>query len=85
MCIRDRVWGYDYFGDSRLVDVHIRRLRMKIEPDAANPIFLVTVSYTHLDVYKRQVMTYPPMTTWANAVIDALPKNWAMVCFSSLT
>jgi two-component system response regulator MtrA len=39
----ERVWGYDYFGDSRLVDVHIRRLRMKIEPDPANPMFLVTV------------------------------------------
>ncbi len=39
----ERVWGYDYFGDSRLVDVHIRRLRTKIEPDASNPTFLVTV------------------------------------------
>ncbi|MHB1252244.1 MAG: winged helix-turn-helix domain-containing protein [Acidimicrobiales bacterium] len=39
----ERVWGYDYFGDSRLVDVHIRRLRTKIEPDPANPTFLVTV------------------------------------------
>jgi DNA-binding response OmpR family regulator len=42
----ERVWGYDYFGDSRLVDVHIRRLRMKIEPDPANPLFLVTVRGT---------------------------------------
>jgi len=39
----ERVWGYDYFGDSRLVDVHIRRLRTKIEPDPANPAYLVTV------------------------------------------
>jgi DNA-binding response OmpR family regulator len=39
----ERVWGYDYFGDSRLVDVHMRRLRTKIEPDPANPTFLVTV------------------------------------------
>jgi len=39
----ERVWGYDYFGDSRLVDVHIRRLRMKIEPDPTNPRYLVTV------------------------------------------
>ena len=39
----ERVWGYDYFGDGRLVDVHVRRLRMKIEPDAANPRFVVTV------------------------------------------
>lgn len=42
----ERVWGYDYFGDSRLVDVHIRRLRMKIEPDPANPTYLVTVRGT---------------------------------------
>ncbi len=39
----ERVWGYDYFGDSRLVDVHIRRLRTKIEPDPSNPTYLVTV------------------------------------------
>ena len=42
----EHVWGYDYFGDSRLVDVHVRRLRMKIEPDAANPQYLVTVRGT---------------------------------------
>jgi DNA-binding response OmpR family regulator len=39
----DRVWGYDYFGDGRLVDVHIRRLRTKIEMDPANPRYVVTV------------------------------------------
>ena len=39
----DRVWGYDYFGDGRLVDVHIRRLRTKIEPDPANPHHILTV------------------------------------------
>jgi DNA-binding response OmpR family regulator len=39
----DRVWGYDYFGDGRLVDVHIRRLRTKIEPDPANPRHIPTV------------------------------------------
>ena len=39
----DKVWGYDYFGDSRLVDVHIRRLRTKVESDAANPRHVVTV------------------------------------------
>ncbi len=38
----ERVWGYDYFGDGRLVDVHVRRLRTKIEPDAANPRYVVT-------------------------------------------
>jgi DNA-binding response OmpR family regulator len=39
----ERVWGYGYFGDGRLVDVHIRRLRTKIEADAANPRHVVTV------------------------------------------
>ena len=39
----DKVWGYDYFGDGRLVDVHVRRLRTKIETDAANPRHVVTV------------------------------------------
>ena len=39
----ERVWGYDYFGDGRLVDVHIRRLRTKVESDAANPRHVVTV------------------------------------------
>ena len=39
----DKVWGYDYFGDGRLVDVHVRRLRTKIENDPANPRHVVTV------------------------------------------
>jgi DNA-binding response OmpR family regulator len=39
----DRVWGYDYFGDGRLVDVHIRRLRTKVEVDPANPRHVITV------------------------------------------
>ena len=39
----DKVWGYDYFGDGRLVDVHIRRLRTKVEVDPANPRHVVTV------------------------------------------
>lgn len=39
----DRVWGYGYFGDGRLVDVHVRRLRTKIEVDPANPRYVVTV------------------------------------------
>jgi DNA-binding response OmpR family regulator len=39
----DRIWGYDYFGDGRLVDVHIRRLRTKVEVDPANPQHVVTV------------------------------------------
>ena len=39
----DRVWGYGYFGDGRLVDVHVRRLRTKVEADPANPRHVVTV------------------------------------------
>jgi DNA-binding response OmpR family regulator len=39
----ERVWGHDYFGDGRLVDVHIRRLRTKIEHDPALPRYVVTV------------------------------------------
>lgn len=40
--LRD-VWGYDYFGKTNLVDVAIRRLREKIEPDPSNPVYLLTV------------------------------------------
>ncbi len=39
----ERVWSYDYFGDGRLVDVHVRRLRTKVEPDPANPRHVLTV------------------------------------------
>ncbi len=39
----ERVWGHGVFGDGRLVDVHIRRLRTKVEPDPANPTHVVTV------------------------------------------
>ena len=39
----DRVWGYDYLGDSRLVDVAIGRLRAKVEPDPAEPRLILTV------------------------------------------
>jgi two-component system, OmpR family, response regulator MtrA len=39
----ERVWGYDYLGDSRLVDVHVRRLRAKVESDPANPKLIQTV------------------------------------------
>ncbi len=38
----DIVWGYDYPGDIRTVDVHVRRLREKIEPDAASPTYILT-------------------------------------------
>ncbi len=41
--ILERVWGWDYIGDSRTVDVHVRWLRQKIESDAAEPKRIVTV------------------------------------------
>ena len=39
----DRVWGSDYFGDTKTLDVHVKRLRAKIEADPANPVFIQTV------------------------------------------
>jgi DNA-binding response OmpR family regulator len=39
----ERVWGYEYLGDSRLVDAHIRRLRVKIEDQPMNPLIIQTV------------------------------------------
>jgi len=39
----DRVWGSDYFGDTKTLDVHIKRIRAKVEPDPANPSRIVTV------------------------------------------
>jgi DNA-binding response OmpR family regulator len=38
-----QVWGYDYLGDSRTVDVHVQRLRRKLEPDPRHPCYLLTV------------------------------------------
>jgi DNA-binding response OmpR family regulator len=39
----EKVWGYDYFGDTRTVDVHVRWLREKIEDTPAKPRYLITV------------------------------------------
>ena len=70
----ERVWGYDYFGDSRLVDVHIRRLRTKIEPDPANP----TSTSSPFEA---------PATSWfSNARVEVFdfacssPSVWAPSC-----
>jgi DNA-binding response OmpR family regulator len=41
--ILERVWGWDFIGDSRTVDVHVRWLRQKIEADASNPTRIITV------------------------------------------
>jgi two-component system response regulator RegX3 len=43
MQLIDRVWGSDYVGDTKTLDVHVKRLRSKVEPDPANPQFIVTV------------------------------------------
>jgi len=39
----DRIWGADYVGDTKTLDVHVKRLRTKVEPDPANPQYLITV------------------------------------------
>lgn len=39
----EQIWGYEYAGDTRTVDVHVRHLRKKIEPDPANPTLIETV------------------------------------------
>ena len=39
----DRVWGSDYFGDTKTLDVHVKRLRAKVEVDPASPVHLLTV------------------------------------------
>ena len=39
----DRVWGSDYFGDTKTLDVHVKRLRTKIETDPANPVYIQTI------------------------------------------
>ena len=39
----DRVWGSDYVGDTKTLDVHVKRLRSKIEPEPSSPQYLVTV------------------------------------------
>ncbi len=43
MQLIDRVWGSDYVGDTKTLDVHVKRLRAKFEPDPATPVHLVTV------------------------------------------
>jgi DNA-binding response OmpR family regulator len=55
----EKVWGYDYLGDSRTVDVHIQRLRRKLEEDPHHPCHLLTVrsigyKFAREDVYSGQ-------------------------------
>jgi two-component system response regulator RegX3 len=39
----DRIWGGDYYGDTKTLDVHIKRLRSKVEADPANPVLIQTI------------------------------------------
>jgi DNA-binding response OmpR family regulator len=39
----ERVWGYDFYGEERVVDVHIGHIRQKLEPNPSDPQFVVTV------------------------------------------
>ena len=39
----DRIWGHDYVGDTKTLDVHIKRLRAKVEPDPGNPASIITI------------------------------------------
>lgn len=39
----DRVWGHDYVGDTKTLDVHVKRLRAKVEDDPSNPTRIVTI------------------------------------------
>ena len=39
----EKIWGFDYYGETRTVDVHIRYLRQKIEEDDKNPKFIETI------------------------------------------
>ncbi len=39
----DQIWGFDYSHDTRTVDVHIRHLRLKVEPDPGNPVYIETI------------------------------------------
>jgi two-component system response regulator RegX3 len=39
----DRIWGSDYVGDTKTLDVHVKRLRAKLETDPANPVNILTV------------------------------------------
>ena len=53
----DRLWGYDYFVDTRTVDVHIRRLRTKIEENPSKPKYIITVrgkGYKFVDPGKEE-------------------------------
>jgi two-component system alkaline phosphatase synthesis response regulator PhoP len=41
--ILEKIWGFDYYGETRTVDVHIRYIRQKIENDDSSPIYIETI------------------------------------------
>jgi two-component system response regulator RegX3 len=54
--IIDRVWGHDYVGDTKTLDVHVKRLRAKIEADPSNPTRIITIRGLG---YKYETQTQP--------------------------
>lgn len=67
----ERVWGYDFLGDSRTVDVHIRWLREKVEPDPSQPIYIRTVRGTgyrfESPAERTDAVTQPALVNQAEA------------------
>ncbi|WP_008314755.1 response regulator transcription factor [Leptolyngbya sp. PCC 6406] len=66
----ERLWGDDFYGDERIVDAHIARLRKKVEPDPSQPTFIKTVigvGYKFEDI---------PVDTAAAETAEAMPEPW---------
>lgn len=55
----DRIWGTDYVGDTKTLDVHIKRLRSKVEPDPANPVWISTIRGLGYKFERATVVTSP--------------------------
>ena len=63
MQLIDRVWGADYVGDTKTLDVHVKRLRAKVETDPASPSHIVTVRGPGLQVRARRLTSGRPVTS----------------------
>ena len=59
----DRVWGSDYVGDTKTLDVHVKRLRAKVEDDPSHPARIVTIRGLGLQVLRLQALILPSRTT----------------------
>jgi DNA-binding response OmpR family regulator len=66
-----KVWGYGHFGDSRIVDVHVRRLRLKVEHDPANPQHVVTARGLGYRLKAASV----PLTVAPSSHADRRPRS----------